>query len=225
MSSCVFYNHTSMFTITRIMAQSRCFCYVGPHHIVKPHSMSSQCYACTDPGSIAPLRAFFWQAESSKIDMHIKCFVKFAVWHDNLLTILHAWAHCSRRPHRTPSSRYLKRVEGSVRRITALERVFMWQQEAREIWKQQETREMWKRTILPPIWNEWARLMWLKKHTMAQETHDPSSVPPTLIDSDSENDDRVPPAMSESSSDSDTPISIMLFQRQRAMAFSSRREL
>ena len=191
--SCVFYNHTSMFTITRIMAQSRCFCYVGPHHIVKPHSMSSQCYACTDPGSTAPLCAFFWQAKSSKIHMHIKCFVKFAVWHDG----------------------YLKRVEGSVRKITALGRVFMWQQEAREMWKQQEAREMWKRNaILPFIWNEWARLMWLKKHTMAQETHDPSSMPPTLIDSDSENDYRVPPPMSESSSDSDTPISIMLFQRQ-----------
>ena len=184
--------------------------------------MSSQCYACTDPGSTAPLRAFFRQAESSKIVMHIECFVKFAVWHDNLFDlrdILHAWAHCSRRPHRTPSSRYLKRVEGSVRRITALGWVFMWQQEAREMWKQQEAREMWKRTILPFIWNEWTRLMWPEPqspdwYTFAQETHDPSSGPPTLIDSDSENDDRVQPAMSESSSDSDTPISIMLFQRQ-----------
>jgi hypothetical protein len=82
------------------------------------------------------------------------------------------------------------------------------------MWKQKEAQEMWKRTILPFIWNEWTRLMWPKKHTMAQETHDPSSGPPTLIDSDSENDDRVQPAMSESSSDSDTPISIMLFQRQ-----------
>ena len=203
--SCVFYNHTSMFTITRIMAQSRCFCYVGPHHIVKPHSMSSQCYACTDPGSAAPLRAFFRQAGSSKIHMHIKCFVKFAAWHDNLLTILHAWAsQCG----------YLKRVEGSVRRITALESVFRWQQETREMWKQKEAQEMWKRTILPFTWNEWTRLMWLKKHTMTQETHDPSSRPPTLIDSDSENDERVPQAMSESSSDSDTPISIMMFQRR-----------
>ena len=53
-----------------------------------------------------------------------------------------------------------------------------------------------------------------KIHTLVamidQETHDHSSVAPSLVDSDSENDDRVPPAMLDASSDSDTSLVIII---------------
>ena len=168
------------------------------------------CYACTDPGSTSPPRAFFWQSESSKIHMHINCFVNFAAWnanlpiHPTLSDIFHAWALCNRCPHRTPNSRYLNRVEGSVRRITALGLVFVWQQEVREMWKHR------RRTALGLVfrWQQEAREIW--KQMIDQETHDHSSVAPSLVDSDSENDDRVPPAMLDASSDSDTSLVIII---------------
>ena len=82
--------------------------------------------------------------------------------------------------------------------------VFMWQQEAREMWKHR------RNTALGLVfkWQQEARKSW--EQMMAEETHDPSSGPPSLVDSDSENDDRVPPAMSDASSDSDTSIGIIM---------------
>ena len=70
---------------------------------LKPHSMSSQCYACTDPGSIAQSHAYFWHPEASGIYMHTSCLLDFAAWYEtqtNLRDILHAWACLHKMPIR-----------------------------------------------------------------------------------------------------------------------------
>ena len=63
--------------------------------------MSSLCYACTDPGSIAPVRAYFCHPDASVIYMHTSCLLDFTAWYEtqtNLRAILHAWACLHKMP-------------------------------------------------------------------------------------------------------------------------------
>jgi hypothetical protein len=80
--------------------------------------MSSQCYACTDLGSTAPLHQFFCHPESTGIYMHTNCFVNFTVWHENINAV----------------------------KMKALEYVLTWQREAREKWKDARKVEMCTRS-------------------------------------------------------------------------------
>jgi len=65
--------------------------------------MSGQCYACTDPGSIAPLHILFGQP------MHTTCFLNFIAWDAN------------RRAIQMKKPRWkLKRVDDPVRRMKAM---------------------------------------------------------------------------------------------------------
>ena len=142
---------------------------------MKPHSMSSKCYACTDPGSITPAHAYFWHPEASGIYMHTSCFLEFAAWYEtqtNLRDILHAWALCSRRAH-------------SLRSMRALECVRRWQREQREKWM------------------EWADTMCTRsrcRRTFTLWTQE--ILAPPLIDYSSESNDIFPPPMTDSSSES-----------------------
>ena len=138
----------------------------------KPHSMSSKCYACTDPGSITPAHAYFRHPEASGIYMHTSCFLEFAAWYEtqtNLRDILHAWALCSRRAH-------------SLRSMRALESVRRWQREKWMEWAD----TMCTRSRCRRLFTLWAQEIF----------------PPPMIDSSSESNDIFPPPMTDSSSES-----------------------
>ena len=144
---------------------------------LKPHSMSSQCYACTDPGSIASTHAYFLHPEASWMYMHTSCFLEFAADYEtqtNLRDVLHAWALCSRQG------------ANSLRSMRALECVLRWQREQREKWKASRADTMYTRALGRRTFTQWA-----------------PTPPPSLIDSSVENDDRFPPPMIDSSSESD----------------------
>ena len=169
--------------------------------------MSSQCYACTDLGSIAPLRQYFCHSESPGRYMHTNCFLNFAAWYANIRAILHAWALCSRRIHRIRSIKYLKQVrrrkrekwmewidrmrKGPILRMKALECVLTWQREAREKWKAAKADTMCTRSFCRRPFTLWA-----------QEIRDRSPAP-SLIDSSSESNNIYSFPLTDSSSGSD----------------------
>ena len=169
--------------------------------------MSSQCYACTDPGSIAPLRAYFCHPESSGIYMHTNCFLNFAAWYANLRAILHAWALCCHRAHRLRSRRYLKQVrrrkrqkwvewidrmrKGPVLRMKALDCVLTWQREAREKWKAARADTRCTRSYCRRPFTQWAQELRM------------SSPAPSLMDSSSDSNHILSFPLTDSSSESD----------------------
>ena len=97
------------------------FCF---HSLLHRGSMSSQCWACTDPFTTAPTHAFFWRAEMAHLQMHTSCFCDLTAWNEtqtNLRNILQAWAQVSRRAH-------------SMRITKVLQVVRLWQKQNAPRW-------------------------------------------------------------------------------------------
>ena len=151
-------------------------------------SLSSQCYACTDPGSIASTHAYLLHPKASCMYMHTSCFLEFAADYEkqtNLRNVLNGWALCS---HQGAYSR---------RSMRALECVLKWQREQREMWKASKADTMYTKYTKSLVLRTF--ILWAP--TPPSENDD--RYPPPLIDSSSENDDRYSPPMTDSSSESD----------------------